>query len=147
MEFAGVTKKKLCGIFRDLGFCSWNFQGRCNTVLHNFQRWSFDFSWIFRGKFPEELKWKIPGEFSKKYVSTPRGFFLEYLIVFEVWKVLLIIICKMQPLDLFFLLFYVRFYTCRYYFSLIFRTSYNIWKKGFCHESFFLMDSLKSPSP
>ena len=27
VEFPGVTKKKLCGIFRGLGFWSWNFQG------------------------------------------------------------------------------------------------------------------------
>ena len=47
-------------------------------------------------------------------------------IVFEVLKVHLIMICEMQPLDLFLLLFYVRFYISRYYFSLIFTTSYNI---------------------
>ena len=50
VDFPGVTKKKLSGIFRGLGFWFWNFQGRCNTVRYNFHGWSFDLSGIFWGK-------------------------------------------------------------------------------------------------
>ena len=45
-------------------------------------------------------------------------------IVFEVLKVLFIKICKMQPLDLLFLV--ALCYISRYHFSLIFRVSYII---------------------
>ena len=62
-------------------------------------------------------------------------------ILFEGLKVLLLIICKMQPLNLLFLLdlFHVRFYISRYHFSLVFRALYSvIWKKYFRYKfSFF----------
>ena len=62
----------------------WNFQGLIknevefqrvtkknkdsNTILWNFQGWSFVFSRISRGKIK---KWKIPGGFQKSMSSTP----------------------------------------------------------------------------
>ena len=61
-----------------------------------------------------------------------------FYIVFQVLKVLLIKICKIQSLDLLFLVVFISFYISRY-FSQVFRTSFNIiWKKDFCHKfSFF----------
>ena len=46
---------------------------------------------------------------------------------------------KIQPLDLLFLVVFIRFYIKRYNFSQIFKTSFGIiWKKDFCHKfSFF----------
>ena len=63
--------------------------------------------------------------------------------VFEVLKVL-IIICKMQPLDL---LFLVVFYSSTYHFSIIFRASYNIWKIDCCHEFSFFNGFTQTPHP
>ena len=62
-----------------------------------------------------------------------------YYMVFQVLKVLLIKICKMQPLDLLFFVVFISFYISRYHFSQIFRSSFNIiWKKDFRHKfSFF----------
>ena len=71
----------------------------CNVILHNFQGWNFDLSGISRGKV---RKPKISGGFSKKYVLNSSCLFFLLPIAFEVLKVLLIIICKMQPLDLLF---------------------------------------------
>ena len=65
--------------------------------------------------------------------------------VFQVLKVLLIKICKIQPPDFYFLLLVVFISFCinRYHFSKIFRTSFNIiWKKIFVTNFPFLTDSL-----
>ena len=70
-----------------------------------------------------------------------------FYIVLQVLKVRLINICKIEPLDLLFLVIFISFYISPHHFSKIFRTSFNIiFKKDFCHESSFLMDSL-NPSP
>ena len=67
-----------------------------------------------------------------------------FYIVFEVLKVLLKIICKMQPLDHSFLV--LDFTSANI--SLIFRASYNIYlKKNFCHKFSFLTDSPKPSHP
>ena len=70
-----------------------------------------------------------------------------FYIVFEVLKVLIIIICKMQPLDLLFLVFYVRFHISRYHFSLIFRASYNIIWKKIVVTNFFFNRFTQTPHP
>ena len=49
-----------------------------------------------------------------------------FYIVFQVLKVLLIKICKIQSLDLLFLVVFISFYISRYHFSQVFRTSFNI---------------------
>ena len=68
-------------------------------------------------------------------------------IVFQVLKICTIKFFKTEPPDLLFLVF-ISFYTNRYYFSQIFRTSFSIiWKKDFCHKFYFLTDSLKPPTP
>ena len=54
--------------------------------------------------------------------------YLFYIVTFQVLKVLLMKICKIQPPDIF-------VFISRYHFSKIFRTSFNnIWKKYFRHE-------------
>ena len=69
-------------------------------------------------------------------------------IVFQVLKVRLINICTIELPDLLFLVLFISFYIVRYYFSQIFRTSFNIIStKGFCYEFSFLTDSLKHPPP
>ena len=57
-------------------------------------------------------------------------------------EVLLIKICKIQPLDLLFIVVFISFYISRYHFSQIFKTSFSIiWKKDFCFKfSFFRGD-------
>ena len=66
-----------------------------------------------------------------------------FYIVFQVLKVLLIKICKIQSLDLLFLVVFISFYISRYHFSQVFRTSFNIiWKKIFVTNFPFLTDSL-----
>ena len=61
-----------------------------------------------------------------------------FYIVFQVLKVLLIKICKIQSLDLLFLVVFISFYISRY-FSQVFRTSFNIiWKKRFSSQDFLL---------
>ena len=70
-----------------------------------------------------------------------------FWIVFKVLKVLLIKNCKMESLDLSFLVVFISFYIGRY-FSQIFRTSFNsIWKKVFVINFLFLTDSLNHPTP
>ena len=58
---------------------------------------------------------------------------------FQVLKVPLSNICKIQPLDLLFLVVFVTLYSSRYHLAQICRTSFNItWKKDFRHKfSFF----------
>ena len=71
-----------------------------------------------------------------------------FYIVFQVLKVLLIKICKIQSLDLLFLVVFISFYISRYHFSQVFRTSFNIiWKKDFLTNFPFLTASLKPPPP
>ena len=71
-----------------------------------------------------------------------------FYIVFQILKVLLIKICKIQPLDLLFLVVFISFYIIRYHFSQVFRTSFNIiWKKDFFTNFPFLTDSLTPPRP
>ena len=62
-----------------------------------------------------------------------------FYIVFQVLKVLLIKICKIQSLDLLFLVVFIRFHISRYLSSQVFGTSFNIiWKKHFRRKfSFF----------
>ena len=65
-----------------------------------------------------------------------------FYMLFQVFKVLLITICKMIHQIFYFLLFYTSLYISRHHFSQIFRTSLNIlaiiWEKKFCHKfSFF----------
>ena len=70
-----------------------------------------------------------------------------FYIVFQILKVLLIKICKIQPLDLLFLVVFISFYIIRYHFSQVFRTSFNIiWKKDFFTNFPFLTDSLTPPA-
>ena len=61
-----------------------------------------------------------------------------FYIVFQVLKVLLIKICKIQSLDLLFLVVFISFYISRYLFSQVFRTSFNIicLKKRFSSQIF-----------
>ena len=69
-------------------------------------------------------------------------------IVFQVLKVCLIKIFKIEPPDLLFPVAFISFYIIRYHFSQIFRTSFNIIsKKDFRHKFSFLTDSLKPPHP
>ena len=69
-----------------------------------------------------------------------------FYIVFQILKVLLMKIFKIQSVDLLFLIAFISFYISRYHFSQVFRTSFNIiWKKDF-HPKFPLsMNSLKPP--
>ena len=65
-------------------------------------------------------------------IKTDRILSKIFYIVFQVLKVLLIKICKIQSLDLLFLVVFISFYISRYHFSQVFRTSFNIiWKKIF----------------
>ena len=67
-------------------------------------------------------------------------------IVFQVLKVLLVKICKINYQIFYFLLFYISFNISRYPFPQIFRTSFNItWKNIFVTNFPFLMDLLKPP--
>ena len=62
-----------------------------------------------------------------------------FYIVFQVFEVLLIKICKMQSIDFLFLVVFISFYISRHHFSQVFRTLFNIiWKKAFRYKfSFF----------
>ena len=71
-----------------------------------------------------------------------------FYIAFQVLKVSLIKICKVELSDLLFLVVFISFYISRYHFSQIFRTSFSIIsKKDFLHKFSFLTDSLKHPHP
>ena len=70
-----------------------------------------------------------------------------FYIVFQVLKVLLIKICKIQSLDLLFLVVFISFYISRYHFSQVFRTSFNIiWKKDFRHKFSFFNGFTQTPT-
>ena len=71
-----------------------------------------------------------------------------FYIVFQVLKVLLIKICKIQSLDLLFLVVFISFYISRYHFSQVFRTSFNIiWKKDFHYKFSFFNGFTQTPTP
>ena len=71
-----------------------------------------------------------------------------FYTVFQVLEVLLIKICKIQPLDLLFLVIFISFYINRYHFSQIFKTSFSIiWKKDFCHKFSFFNRVTQTPTP
>ena len=55
-----------------------------------------------------------------------------FYILFQVLKVLLIKICKLQSLDPLFLVGFISFYISRYHFSQVFRTSFNIIWNSYC---------------
>ena len=66
-------------------------------------------------------------------------FFTLLELVFQVFKVRLIKIFKIEPPDLLFLVVFISFYISRYHFSQIFRTSFRIIrKKDFPREFSFL---------
>ena len=67
---------------------------------------------------------------------------LHHYIAFKVLKVQL---CSYQFFH--FLLFHISFYISRYHFLQLFRASFNIWKKRFCHEFFFFNEFTQIPSP
>ena len=70
-----------------------------------------------------------------------------FYIVFQVLKVLFIKICKIQSLDLLFLVVFIRFYISRYHFSQVFRISFNIiWKKDFRYK-FPFFNGFTQPLP
>ena len=74
-------------------------------------------------------------------------FFTLLELVFQVFKVRLIKIFKIEPPDLLFLVVFISFYISRYHFSQFFRTSFRIIrKKDFRHEFSFLTDSCSNPS-
>ena len=65
-------------------------------------------------------------------------------LVFQILKVFLIKICKIEPPNLLSLVAFISFYISRYHFSQILRTSFCIIrKKDFRHKFSFLTDSLK----
>ena len=63
-------------------------------------------------------------------------------IVFQVLKVLLIKLCKIQSPDFLLLVVFISFYISRYYFSQLFRTSFNITylKKRFFVTNFLFLN-------
>ena len=66
---------------------------------------------------------------------------------FKFWRYFLQKICKIQPLDLLFIVF-IGFYISRYHFSQIFKTSFSISERHIFVTNFpFLTDSLKLPHP
>ena len=70
-----------------------------------------------------------------------------FYIVFQVLKVLIINICKIQLPDLLFPVVFINFYISRDDFSQIFRTPFSIiWKKDFRHQ-FFFFNGFPQPSP
>ena len=90
---------------------------------------------------------RIPTKIKRKIHAQKKNT-CSFYTVFQVLEVLLIKICKIQPLDLLFLVIFISFYINRYHFSQIFKTSFSIiWKKDFCQNFPFLMESLKLPTP
>ena len=86
---------------------------------------------------------RTPSPHSRFLTST-----CPFYISFQVLKVRLIKICKIQPPDLLFLVVFISFYISRFHFSQIFRTLFNIiWKTDFRDDFSFSMDSLNTPPP
>ena len=131
--------------------------GHGNLVLYNFNC----SSWTFKVK---RQPWWCKNLFSSSWqitfvtvngfcpLSNPFPMFLtdnnkmdriltkRFYIVSQVLKVLLIKICKIESLDLLFLVVFISFYISWYHFSEVFRTYSRlyIWKKDFRHKfSFF----------
>ena len=79
-------------------------------------------------KIPTKIKWK----------------YMSLLHCISVIK-----ICMISHQIFYFLLFLLAFTSSRYHFSQIFRTSFNIWQKDFCHKfSFFnRFTQTTTPSP
>ena len=72
----------------------------------------------------------------------------NFYIVFQILKVLLIKIFRIQSLDLLFLVVFISFYINRYHFSQVFRNSFNIiWKKDFRHKFSFFNGFTQLPLP
>ena len=81
-------------------------------------------------------------------IKTDRILSKIFYIVFQVLKVLLIKICKIQSLDLLFLVVFISFSISRYHFLQVFRTSFNIiWKKDFRHKFSFFNRFIQTHSP
>ena len=75
-------------------------------------------------------------------------FFLLLGLVFQVLKVCLTKIFKIELPDLLFFVVFISFYISRYHFSQIFRASFRIiLKKDFCHKFSYLTDSHKPSLP
>ena len=71
-----------------------------------------------------------------------------FYIVFPVLKVLLIKICKIQSLDLSFLIVFISFYISRYHFPQFSELHSTFSEKKIFVTNFpFLTDSLKPPPP
>ena len=71
-----------------------------------------------------------------------------FYIVFQVLKVLIINICKIQLPDLLFPVVFINFYISRDDFSQIFRTPFSIiWKKDFRHKFSFFNRFPQPPPP
>ena len=70
-----------------------------------------------------------------------------FYIVFQVLKVLIINICKIQLPDLLFPVVFINFYISRDDFSQIFITPFSIiWKKDFRHKFFFFKSAKRGRS-
>ena len=62
--------------------------------------------------------------------------------------ILMIKICMISHQIFYFLLFIlISFYISRYHFSQIFKTSFNIWQKNFCHKFYFFNGFTQTPTP
>ena len=72
-----------------------------------------------------------------------------FTLYFKFWRLFFVIkICKIQPLDLLFLVVFIRFYISRYHFPQILKVQSALSeKKIFITNSPFLMFSLKLPKP
>ena len=71
-----------------------------------------------------------------------------FYIAFQVLKVILIKVCKIQPPDLLFLVVFISFYISRYHFSQFCKTLFNnIWKKDFRHKFSFFNGFTQIPHP
>ena len=110
-------------------------------------------SWVTilesHGRLDKIVCWR---KCQSKSLASAVGIFFEFFmllgLVFQFLKVRLIKICKIELLDLLFLVVFISFYISRYHFSQIFRTSFGIiHKKDFRHKFSFLTDSLKLPTP
>ena len=72
-----------------------------------------------------------------------------FYIIFQVLKVRLIKMCKIEPPDLLFIVALISFYISRYHFSQICTSSFKIYlkKKKICLKFFFFNRFTKIPTP
>ena len=78
---------------------------------------------------------RIPAKIKWKYMSL-------------LHRILMIKICMISNQIFYFLLFiFISFYISRYHFWQIFRTSFNIWQKNFCHKLSFINGFTQIPAP